>query len=244
MTMDRVVYPFSLSNILGLILYVSPPEHPVSWTLPYEVRFYVVIFFVLLATRHYVDVAFLLLGIAQFVATMLASLGIIEQNMFDYVLMSEFSLGLFVGALIARRIVIYPYLLLFSAIAWFLISFSAVYSHPDLVTLSRGVLFGLPAAMLLYSVITLENLGKIKIPAILVGMGDFSYSIYLWHYPLALFVLHRWTQSSDRSGNGLIYIAEVVSTTMAVSIVSYVAIEKPGIQLGRMLTRRRSTGSV
>ncbi len=64
-------------------------------------------------------------------------------------------------------------------------------------------------------------------------ISETSYSIYLCHFPIILWVRH---------GLGLDSISGVavsIAITMAVSLASYLCIEKPGMRLGRIISDRR-----
>ncbi len=59
----------------------------------------------------------------------------------------------------------------------------------------------------------------------LVGLGVVSYGVYLWHWPLVVFL-------SDAGRRGWMLDALVVSLTLAVAVVSFVVVERP-IRRGR-----------
>ncbi len=64
-------------------------------------------------------------------------------------------------------------------------------------------------------------------------ISETSYSIYLCHFPIILWVRH---------GMGLESVQGVlvsVLLTMTISVISYVCIEKPGMRLGRRIAENR-----
>jgi peptidoglycan/LPS O-acetylase OafA/YrhL len=67
-----------------------------------------------------------------------------------------------------------------------------------------------------------------------VGIGTISYSLYLWHLPIVLWLLPA------KLGYGA-YFAACISLTLAASAVSYFLIERPFLRAGR--ARRQATRS-
>lgn len=75
------------------------------------------------------------------------------------------------------------------------------------------------------------------------GLGELSYGAYLVHLLVMLPVL-GWLASNEpdmrHSGQFLIGLVVVVPVTYAIAALAHVAVEKPGIELGRRLLRRKS----
>ena len=223
-----------------LVLYAAPDQSPVSWTLPFEIRFYLVVGALLLCARRFLDRAFIAWGVVQIAIYGLTVTGVIAQPYFGSTLMVEFSLGLAVGALITRRIVIAPVALAALSLLWIFGSCIAAYAvGMALIDGYRHLLYGLPFAVLLYAVVTLENLGRIRVPKLFRRLGDMSYSIYLWHYPVWEFIFGRTTLGSHKFAFGLRYAFKVVVISLLASAASYWLIEKPSIALGRRLIQRK-----
>ncbi|MEM7662713.1 MAG: acyltransferase family protein [Pseudomonadota bacterium] len=63
-------------------------------------------------------------------------------------------------------------------------------------------------------------------------LGDRSYSIYLWHWPLIIFANYLWAEVSFVIGAGLI------ATTLLVSHFSYALLEKPFQRLSKQNPKR------
>lgn len=68
-------------------------------------------------------------------------------------------------------------------------------------------------------------------PASLCFLGRISYSLYLVHTCLVLTFPHSWP--------AIVYLPALLVGSVAVSSATYFLIEKPGIQVGRWLTRSR-----
>ena len=65
----------------------------------------------------------------------------------------------------------------------------------------------------------------------MVGIGDWSYSIYLWHWPLIVFAGFLW-------GRNTVALTAAAALALVPALVSYTRLEQPLRNLGR-LTRRR-----
>jgi peptidoglycan/LPS O-acetylase OafA/YrhL len=80
-----------------------------------------------------------------------------------------------------------------------------------------------------------------RVPRPIAWLGVISYSVYLLH-PVVMYSLWR-VAASDDSGFARLGIAPLLLLTMACAVaaaaLSYYALEKPAIALGRRLTRQR-----
>lgn len=65
--------------------------------------------------------------------------------------------------------------------------------------------------------------------------GDFSYGIYLWGFPVQQFVFDRFGQLPIVSN-----LALVALLTVALAAISWFAVERPMLRLGRRIARRRT----
>jgi peptidoglycan/LPS O-acetylase OafA/YrhL len=96
----------------------------------------------------------------------------------------------------------------------------------------RLIFYGLPASLLLYGIVVLERQNKISAPNWLRRLGDWSYSIYLWHYPVMslTFVLSSW-YATFPLGSPLLHAALNAALTVAIAPLSFRFIETPFITL-------------
>jgi exopolysaccharide production protein ExoZ len=227
----------SLGAVLSL--YAYPDGFPISWTLPYEVRFYLVVGIGLLVAHRHLDLVFIVFGLGQLIASVASNYGFIPANNFTYVLMTEFTMGLAVGALITRNVALNPPLLLRIGLVWLIASCAMVYLKFDLITPYRHLLYGLPSAIILYSIVMLERAGMLKIPALMVKIGNGSYSIYLWHMIVQYFVIKRLGIGHHHFEVGMLFFIEAAVITGVISACSFFLIERPSIRLGRLITRTR-----
>lgn len=99
--------------------------------------------------------------------------------------------------------------------------------------------FGIWALFLFVGCVLWEKINNIKDYAILNALGDYSYSIYLTH-AVVLSVLTKYERSIPiyNSGGGF---SKIIFTIACIVIVSYVLfnyIEKPGINIGRVIIKK------
>ena len=94
--------------------------------------------------------------------------------------------------------------------------------------LQHGMSVGIPSAMLVFGAVSLEQTGKLRIPAVLTKLGDSSYTLYLCHG----FVL--WAIGKPLSMAGLlpdipadILIVIMFITCLPAGHIAYRLVEKP-----------------
>ena len=197
-----IVLAFSVSiNAFGMVAPWNPPQHPAldyifllttenrfllpAWTLVFELYFYVSLAFVILISppgRFYRT-----LGIwigAQFILIMLRGP---EGGPPLNAVSIEFYLGCFIAWLNAQNLIRRELMalalafLLFAAGEWWFVYVVPINSSSSVI---RLVTFGAGGALCLYSLVGLESRGILMFPKFFTRLGDASYSLYLWHFPL------------------------------------------------------------
>ena len=168
------------------------PYIVVGWTLIHELYFYVVFAGFLLAPRAWMPVlagvwcVVLSIGAVAGLSTDQAATGIL--TLVFHPLTLEFIFGLGVGLLVTRgiRTLALPALALGTGI---FVGGLLFFSH-DMVELSlnwsRIILFGVPSALILYGLVSLELEKGWSAPSQLVYLGDASYALYLGHVVIYL----------------------------------------------------------
>ena len=74
-------------------------------------------------------------------------------------------------------------------------------------------------------------------------LGERSYSIYLWHFPIILAVYERGPLALPAPADGYAWrLPLVLLLTLVVATVSYRLIERPGMEYGRTLAQRLARG--
>lgn len=179
---------FELDKMLGSLLLLPGHEmvNGVSWTLTYELFFYVLFAGFFLVKRKIVFAVVLALY-----GVLLVLIGETERDPWMTILLFpmniEFLLGIVVAFLWKKLNVPLAKILLIAGITWFIAGgWLAVHNITAFHgSLNRVVLFGLPSSLIIISLIRLEREGSMVRPSrLLLALGDASYSIYLIHLPL------------------------------------------------------------
>ncbi len=204
-----VVFAFAKDQFMGahsgvktgiiesLLLLPNPHKFvlTVGWTLVWEMLFYVVFAFVLQLPRARVGAALAIWFAAQlglyFVWTGAANFYL---NFIATPLPLEFIFGTLVGRLYLADWFPAPRLAaaLAAAVA---VAMSVWVSAAHLLLddpndITRVLVFGIPAALLVYGAVALEARNILVAPRALQAVGDGSYAIYLWHLSILVVVRH------------------------------------------------------
>ena len=215
----------------------------VAWTLVYEMFFYVVFALVLIFRRRYC----LPLMAIWAVTTLVASIAVrplhnVYLDTYANPLMIDFVIGVFAGYLITVRGVpfVLPSLALgiagLIAADLFYVGFDAAHGLHEYL---RFLLVGVPVALFFLGVVGLETRYGWTFPGWMIVIGNASYSLYLWHAPLTVFVGRLSGSHQSALHNGFIHalwLAAVAAFVVGASILLYYAIERP---LLRAFSRHR-----
>jgi exopolysaccharide production protein ExoZ len=219
-----------------------------GWTLIHEMYFYIV-FAAILALRAPPLAAVIIWGGLILGATIIWPPDyIIPSSILEVAtspLTFEFILGVIVGTLWLRGRTPHPYITGFVGIVALL---SAIPIHYYLIakmgpigespnyTIWRVFLFGIPMALILYALVAYERQASSRPPPqLLVAIGDWSYSIYLFHF-MALSAIARAVLFAfpDRGAlaSSILFIAGFVACN-AIGAAVYFLFERPTLQMFR-----------
>jgi exopolysaccharide production protein ExoZ len=205
------------------LLLLRAPAHtaPVSWTLSFELYFYLVASLALLIMPRRFAWALAIWAVAQAIFVLVFR----GPGILRFPLSFEFGFGAAAALLVNdNRLRRYGLALSLSAIG-FVGSIAIVLLASDPSSLTWRVLwFGVPAALLLYGLVGLEVEGWFTLPVWLQRRGTESYSLYLWHLTVIKLVHDLGL------GNTLIEAAIAIPVSLAVAFVSYHVIERPFIR--------------
>ena len=199
-----------------------------GWTLNYELFFYFV-FALILFTRQRV-----LALILSFTTLMLIGFYIDSTNplfiTYTNTLLAEFVLGALIASTFLRNPDMkmqarHSYLMIILGFVLIVI-FSSYVKHDDV----RGLVFGIPSAMIVIGALMLERSGKMPRHRLLHLLGDASYSIYLTHiFSLGLFRT-LWSSLVHINAGALEITVFMVLSLVFSSIIGifvYQYVEKP-----------------
>jgi len=165
---------------VALLLFTVPSQHPVAWTLVFELHFYAVAGLCLLLGR----LAPMALLIWCAVMSVMVVIGW-PNYLFISPLSLEFCIGILVGYAAPRVAIPWPRafgLLGLTAIVIGGLLFDGERHATD--QWWRLAVWGLPGGLLLWAALSFEAVGG-RTPQLLWKAGDASYSIYMWHLPVA-----------------------------------------------------------
>ncbi|MBZ4190005.1 acyltransferase family protein [Niabella beijingensis] len=236
----RTLYSFDIKNILGTFLLL--PDHTmvngVSWTLTYELFFYVLFALVFLIRSKNVLI-FLMMGYVL-ILTLVSIWGSSEGNRGGWsgVVLFPMNIEFFMGvsiALIYKRIFQRRSVLLIWAgsVLFFAGAILDIYkvSLSD-SALQRVIYFGVPAFFLVWGCVAFEQRRSVNISKTWILLGDASYSLYLLHLPfvaaLAKILFRKGVDSSFIVHNCYLLL---IAAICIISIVFFKYIEKPVIKI-------------
>ncbi len=206
----------------------------VSWTLSYEIFFYICFgLMIYFKPKYFLSVAsFWLLGVfLNFVNV----INISENNVLLEFLFNErhleFILGCFAAHIIANNSVNWKKTLVL--VGLFLYTLGAINIKYDLVEISRVISIGIPTTLIIIGGVAWEISRGFKISSWLLLLGNASYSIYLIHG----FVMNNVTKIAEAtntidwvtSNNFLFSLFAIFNAIVAIigGCILYILIEKP-----------------
>lgn len=220
-------------TISSLFLLTSPPQHPVAWTLVYEIYFYAV-GAVCLCFGRFAKSALLAWCLLQTVAVAIRW----PDTYFVSPLSLEFCLG--VGVAFGSKRIRLPTLIAPAAVGW-IVAFGLLHGGSVFATdqWTRLIVWGVPSALLLWSMISYEARGG-RVPNVVVACGDISYSMYMWHVPVLSLAWMIWRESLGDAWVGVIYVIGSVVASVVIAFASWSLVEQPiNLQAGRLFRRDR-----
>jgi exopolysaccharide production protein ExoZ len=212
-----------------------------GWTLNYEMFFYALFALTLLVKPTIRLGCMLGMLLALCGARYLTKFGGIYAQFYSSTIMLEFGLGMIVGCLCSKKILlprlsIIPVCLVCGAVLVVSISFHLDFYEP------RFIIFGIPAAILVYAAVSFERRGRIshwRWPHLL---GDSSYSLYITHAIILSAVSQMWRKAGfPQTTLGLIGFSVVaVLASVIIGVLTYRFVETPLASWTKALQRKRS----
>lgn len=213
---DKAIEPITL------LLFTSPTQHPVAWTLVFEVHFYAVTAICLMLGRR-APLALLIWCAIQAAAV------VIGWPMYPFIspLSLEFCIGILVGFAASRVAIPWPRAVGLLAIATAAIA-GLLFDGQSHATNQwwRLAAWGLPGGLLLWSALSFEAGGG-RTPRLLSEAGNASYSIYMWHLPVAGAAWMIWRPALSTWWGATSYLIACLVTISIVSWLSWRQFEQP-----------------
>jgi len=239
-----------LSSVL-LLPQVTAPLLMVSWTLTFELLFYIIFACILPLNRVYLVpllAAWAILEIIMFVIFHRSLNPVL--NLLGAPLPIEFIMGAIIGTLYSRAMMPKPEAVgLVGSITaigiWFGIAVPGLTIDPTQNDLARVLEYGIPAALLVYAAVALERRANLAVNDKLVYLGDSSYALYLWHMPVFV-VLNIFAMRLHVHGVVADFLLQLLmlASAVTVAIIVYRYVERPMTvrlnQLFRVGSRQRT----
>jgi exopolysaccharide production protein ExoZ len=202
--------------------------NPVTWTLSYELFFYLC-FSLLIISKYlwFIPIGILLIS---FYNIFIINSGI-DLNYYNFVF-SGYNFEFMLGYLICQfydkiQLPNWVMFLLLSVAISIVLYFG--YDVSDVDSYQRILIFGVPSGMILFSLLHLEKNGFIKFHHIWIEMGNASYALYLIHFPMMLLMnkIPRIVGYRFNAQQEIIYSYFIIICIVFTSIYVHKWIEKP-----------------
>jgi exopolysaccharide production protein ExoZ len=231
--------PISIWRSFLLVPGPTVPLLAVGWTLVHEVYFYLV-FALILALRIPFLLGLICWGLVLSIVTLLVGqyvvhfpIGFVWTNP----LTIEFMMGAAIGLLYESKRIYAPAWVCFVGLLTLVISIVFLAPAVELATNPhffglRTALFGIPMAMIVYGLAGMEQASMMRVPQILVTLGDWSYGTYLLHV-LIIVALGRTIHAIAPSGvfsNVVLIFGGLLAANLA-GALSFNYFERPTLRL-------------
>lgn len=241
----------STINIREILLVTTQVNvQPPAWTLSFELWFYFGTAVLMLLPPTLFTKAMLVWATAQATLLLLHSkLGVgPSSHIFIQPQVMDFFLGCAVSYMCAHRLLSpsHAVMILLLSIGLFTAGCISCYLRLPTGSLTDGerlIYWGTSAAIMLWSLICLEVTAALKTPIWLQRLGDVSYSIYLWHFPIMTIAFSFGLEDLIPSSKILQALLEFL-VTLLIAPFSYRVIEFPFMKLVQKLSQNRGMQSV
>ena len=192
--LDKNIFSIGYPNTLIAYIqtYLLLPLHfainPVTWTLSYELFFYLCFAILIISKRLWIIPALILAVSFYNIFINIPEIVEVKLNYFNFIF-SGYNFEFMLGFLIFQ---FYEKIKISNTISVILMMISIIiivlfgYSIGDYDSYKRVLTFGLPSGFILLSLLNLEQNKAISFPKFTLTLGDASYTLYLIHFPMML----------------------------------------------------------
>ena len=233
-TFDAYIQTYSLFPLHFAI-------NPVTWTLSYEVFFYLIFGLLIISKRlWFIPMGILLVSGYNVYQNYLQDGGVADMTYFKFVFSGynfEFMMGFLIYQFYDKLTFnnLTSFILLIIGLEVF-IGFG--YGVSDFDNYKRLLIFGFPSALIVLAMLNLEKNQAISISKFWILLGDSSYSLYLIHFPIMLLMnkLPQILGYSLTANQEVNYSYFIILTIIMSSIMVHKYIEKPlSKSVGRLM---------
>ena len=206
----------------------------VAWTLAFEMYFYFVVTLVLaIAPKRLYPV---LMGWSALTIAAITYSAFVPTNWDWYEgipqspLILEFIFGVAIAWFVRNKMLPFGVTTTFLGCAGLMIGPEIIRANAleALPPLWRVLCFGAPAALIVYGVVAIEIRKGWTFPAFWQSLGDSSYSLYLWHHLLLVFVMGVFSKLAlTEYVPGPILVAVGAAIVFPTGYISYRYLERP-----------------
>jgi len=228
----QAIRPSIWASLL-LVPQLGKPLLTISWTLVYEIFFYAIFSFVLAFDRRRCLPLVIAWGLGTVaLGALLAPLNNHAISIYTNTISIEFIFGIFAGYLVQKRGALFP----IASLALGLVLIAIAYRYYFAVDAAAGwhgnlrfLCIGIPAVLIFNGFVGLETAyGRIA-PVALQRLGNASYSLYLWHVPVSIFlerISRGFLAQHPSPVLHAVWLVAVIAIVIGFSILVYDKVER------------------
>lgn len=239
--------PMHLLKSFLLLPQQSPPVLTLGWTLIHEMYFYIIFALILLLPVKIRKPAFIVWAVIIAASTTLQLTGFTPNSLLSLALF-PLTLEFLMGSAVAWLVLAGVSRLAWAALAAGLCALVFAIITVDFTVAStiqpthRMLAYGPAYALIVYGLVALERRGALDkvLPAKLVTIGDWSYSLYLSHILVITAISRLFFPTFDTAGpiDNLAFLILASAAAIAVSGLTYNFFEKPIVNRARIARQR------